>query len=391
MANTSGNAVNIWSAEARILRWLTVIWLLLGLAMLFSASFPIAQKVTGDGLYFVKRQLVWIGLGSGCFLTIVRVPLRRWFAFSGVLCLIGIGLVMATHVPGLGVERLDASRWLDLKILPVVQPSEFLKPLLILQGALVFGYWYQHSIGYRIGWIALFTLSLLAILTQPNLGTTAICGLTLWMMAWTAGLPMATLLGTAGLGVGAGIISILLKDYQRRRILAFLDPWASAQGDGYQLVQSLLAIGSGGVWGQGFGLSQQKLFYLPIQYTDFIFSVFAEEFGLAGSLFFLTLLAVYLLVGLRVMLKCRDLALRLVACGCLCFLVGQSLLNLGVVSGALPTTGVPLPLFSHGGSSILAAMVAAALLVRVAREAGAADIVPIRGTPETYGVLASEV
>lgn len=359
-----------WNAEARWLRWLTLIWLVLGLMMLFSASYPVAQRITGDGLYFFKRQLLWAGLGLGCFWALVRIPLRRWFPWAGILCLLGVGLVWATQVPGLGVSRLEASRWLDLKVIPVIQPSELLKPLLVLQGSWVFGRWFHHPLWFRILWVVIFAFALLGILAQPNLGTTAICGLTLWVMAWTAGIPAFTLLATAGLGILAAVVSILSKDYQRRRILAFLDPWGNAQGDGYQLVQSLLAIGSGGLWGKGYGLSQQKLFYLPIQYTDFIFSVYAEEFGLAGSLFFLGLLTFYTLLGWRVMGRCRELTIRLVACGCLMFLVGQSLMNIGVVTGVLPTTGVPLPLFSHGGSSILAGLITAGLLVRAAREAG---------------------
>ncbi|MGY2778969.1 cell division protein FtsW [Thermostichus sp. MS-CIW-23] len=359
-----------WNAEARWLRWLTLIWLVLGLLMLFSASYPVAQRITGDGLYFFKRQLLWAGLGLGCFWALVRIPLRRWFPWAGILCLLGVGLVWATQVPGLGVSRLEASRWLDLKVIPVIQPSELLKPLLVLQGSWIFGRWFHHPPWFRILWVVIFAFALLGILAQPNLGTTAICGLTLWVMAWTAGIPAFTLLVTAGLGILAAVVSILSKDYQRRRILAFLDPWGNAQGDGYQLVQSLLAIGSGGLWGKGYGLSQQKLFYLPIQYTDFIFSVYAEEFGLAGSLFFLGLLTFYTLLGWRVMGRCRELTIRLVACGCLMFLVGQSLMNIGVVTGILPTTGVPLPLFSHGGSSILAGLITAGLLVRAAREAG---------------------
>jgi cell division protein FtsW len=359
-----------WNAEARWLRWLTLIWLVLGLLMLFSASYPVAQRITGDGLYFFKRQLLWAGLGLGCFWVLVRIPLRRWFPWAGILCLLGVGLVWATQVPGLGVSRLEASRWLDLKVIPVIQPSELLKPLLVLQGSWVFGRWFHHPLWFRVLWAGIFAFALLGILAQPNLGTTAICGLTLWVMAWTAGIPAFTLLATAGLGILAAVVSILSKDYQRRRILAFLDPWGNAQGDGYQLVQSLLAIGSGGLWGKGYGLSQQKLFYLPIQYTDFIFSVYAEEFGLAGSLFFLGLLTFYTLLGWRVMGRCRELTIRLVACGCLMFLVGQSLMNIGVVTGVLPTTGVPLPLFSHGGSSILAGLITAGLLVRAAREAG---------------------
>jgi cell division protein FtsW len=138
--------------------------------------------------------------------------------------------------------------------------------------------------------------------------------------------------------------------------------------DGYQLVQSLLAIGSGGFWGKGFGLSQQKLFYLPIQYTDFIFSVYAEEFGFIGCLLLFTLLAVYATLAMRVAMKSQNPVHRLVAVGGMILMVGQALLNIGVATGALPTTGLPFPLVSYGGSSMLASLVTAGLLVRVARE-----------------------
>jgi cell division protein FtsW len=140
----------------------------------------------------------------------------------------------------------------------------------------------------------------------------------------------------------------------------------------------LLAVGSGGTWGTGFGLSQQKLFYLPIEYTDFIFSVFAEEFGFAGSLVLLLLLVTYATLGLIVAAKARNLVHRLVAIGATILMVGQSLLNIGVATGALPTTGLPLPLFSYGGNSMIASLIAAGLLIRVARESNEAVVVPLR-------------
>lgn len=335
--------------------------------MIYSASLSVAQADIGDSFYFVKRQIAFIAVGYGCFAAIVRWPLRRWFRVAGLLYLCGLGLVLATHVPGLGLTRLDATRWLNLGV-TTIQPSEFLKPLLVLQAAWVFGRWYAHPRWYRGLWLTLFALGLGAILTQPNLGTTAVCGMTLWLMAGVGGLPLFALGGTAALGVTAATISVSFKEYQFRRLLAFLDPWANHQGIGYQLVQSLLAIGSGGAWGTGFGLSQQKLSYLPIQYTDFIFAVFAEEFGAIGTLGFLGLLLAYALAATRVARYSPDIAVRLVAAGCACLLVGQALLNICVVSGLLPTTGVPLPMFSYGGSSVLASLATAALLVRAARE-----------------------
>lgn len=160
--------------------------------------------------------------------------------------------------------------------------------------------------------------------------------------------------------------------------MSFLDPWADPRQDGYQLIQSLLAVGSGGTWGTGFGRSQQKLFYLPIQYTDFIFAVFAEEFGFTGSLLLLLLLLIYATLALIVAIKARNAVHRLVAMGAMILMLGQSLLNIGVATGVLPTTGLPLPLISYGGSSMIASLLVAGLLIRVARESTEAEIVSIQ-------------
>jgi cell division protein FtsW len=215
------------------------------------------------------------------------------------------------------------------------------------------------------------------ILLQPNLSTAALCGILIWLVALAAGLPYLYLGGAAGTGLMLAVVSVSIKEYQRRRLISFLNPWADPAQDGYQLIQSLLAIGSGGFWGKGFGLSQQKLFYLPIQSTDFIFAVFAEEFGLIGGLLLLLLLAAYATFGLRVALKARNQVHQLVAIGVVVLMVGQSLLNIGVVTGALPTTGLPFPLLSYGGNSIIASLFAAGLLIRVARESNEAEVVSL--------------
>jgi cell division protein FtsW len=187
-------------------------------------------------------------------------------------------------------------------------------------------------------------------------------------MALAAGLSLLLMLGTAVAGGMIGTASILINEYQRLRVVSFLNPWKDAQGDGYQLVQSLLAIGSGGVLGEGYGLSTQKLQYLPIQSTDFIFAVFAEEFGYVGSVVVLVFLLLFGFVGLRVALASRGNQQRLVAIGCVTLLVGQSILNIAVASGAMPTTGLPLPLVSYGGNSLLASLVTAGLLIRCSLE-----------------------
>jgi cell division protein FtsW len=365
-----------WALEARLLRWLTFLWLMIGLAALFSASFPVADADFGDGLYYFKRQVMWILVGLVGFNLLVHSPLRYALGMAHWFLILILGLIFATLIPGIGTTVNGATRWLSLGPVPL-QPSELIKPFLVLQSARLFGQWNRFSSTYRVVWLIIFAAVLAGILLQPNLSTTALCGMTLWLIAMAAGIPYAYLGGTALGGLLLATLSISIKEYQRRRVISFLNPWADPAQDGYQLIQSLLAVGSGGIWGTGFGLSQQKLFYLPIQYTDFIFAVFAEEFGFIGSLLLLLLLAVYGTLGLLVALKARKIVHQLVAIGAVILMVGQSLLNIGVATGVLPTTGLPFPLFSYGGSSMIASLLAAGLLIRVARESSEAEVVQL--------------
>lgn len=366
-----------WSAEARWLRWLTFVWLGGGLLVLFSASYAVALVEHGHGLHYVMVQLLWVVAGLVVFNRIVHTSLDRLLQGSGIVLLVLVGLVALTLIPSLGVTVNGATRWLPLGPF-MIQPSELIKPCLVLQGARLFGRWHQLTWPTRLTWLGIFAAILGLVLVQPNLSTAAICGLTLWLIALAAGLPYLYLLLTAGGGLTAAVVSISLKSYQRERIVSFLNPWADPADKGYQLVQSLLAIGSGGFWGQGFGLSAQKLYSLPIQYTDFIFAVFAEEFGFVGCLLLLLFLGVYSSLALLVALRLKQPLHRLVAVGGMVILVGQSLLNMGVATGVLPTTGLPFPLLSYGGSSMVASLATAALLVRAAREINLESPVPLR-------------
>ncbi|MEJ6486383.1 FtsW/RodA/SpoVE family cell cycle protein [Nostoc punctiforme UO1] len=371
------SSVSNWALEARLLRWLTLIWLFVGLIMLFSASYPVADARQSDGLYYFKRQLLWVLVSLIGFNIIVNLPLQKILGVSHWFLLLFLALIFVTLIPGLGKKAFDAARWIAIGPIPI-QPSELIKPFLVLQSARLFGQWERISWRVRFAWLGIFGLVLLGILAQPNLSTTALCGMTIWLIALAAGLPYKYLGGTAIGGVMLAILSISIKEYQRKRVMSFLNPWADATGDGYQLVQSLLAVGSGRTWGAGFGLSQQKLFYLPIQDTDFIFAVFAEEFGFVGSMVLLALLATFATLGLIVALKAKNTVHRLVAIGVTIVMVGQSLLHIGVATGSLPTTGLPLPMFSYGGNSMIASLIAAGLLIRVARESNEAEVVPLR-------------
>lgn len=359
--------VKNWSAEARLLRWMTFLWLSVGLVVLFSASYALADSRFDNGLYYFIRQLIWLWIGLIGFNFLVRLPIENLLKIAPWMILLVLGLILITLIPGLGANINGATRW--IKIGPILlQPSEFMKPFLVLQGAAVFGGWPRLNVNQRLTWIAIFGLILAGILLQPNLSTTALCGITLWLIALASGLPLSYMTSSALLGVTMAVVSVTFREYQRKRILSFLDPWQDPRGDGYQLVQSLLAIGSGGTTGSGYGLSQQKLFYLPFPDTDFIFAVFGEEFGFIGGILLLIMLFIYATLALIVAVKCRHRIKKLVAIGAMVILIGQSLLNIGVATGSLPTTGLPFPLFSYGGSSSLASLFLAALLIRVARE-----------------------
>ncbi|MCX5932608.1 MAG: FtsW/RodA/SpoVE family cell cycle protein, partial [Cyanobacteria bacterium] len=301
-----------WPAEARLLLVMVGIWCLAGLLILGSASWWVAARENGDPAFYLKRQAIWMVASWGLLWLAMRTSLRRWLRLAG-------------------------------------------------QGAALFAHWKRIGLDQKVLWLGTFGALLLLILKQPNLSTAALTGLLLWFMALAAGLPLFALLGTAAAGAALGAGSIMINEYQRLRVVSFLNPWRDAQGDGYQLVQSLLAIGSGGVLGEGFGLSTQKLQYLPIQSTDFIFAVFAEEFGYVGSVVLLLFLVLFGFVGLRVALGCRSNQQRLVAIGATTLLVGQSILNIAVASGSMPTTGLPLPMISYGGNSLLASLLSAGL------------------------------
>ena len=356
---------SLWPAEARLLLTLTAIWSLAGLLVLASASWWVAAREQGEGAYYLKRQLVWMTASWSLMAFTASINLRRWLKLAGPALLIGCLLIAATLVMGTTVN--GASRWLVIGPIQI-QPSELVKPFVVLQAANLFANWKRTRLDQKLLWLSSFGILVLLILKQPNLSTAALSGLLIWLMAFSAGLPLVQLFGTAIGGAMLGTASILLNEYQRLRVISFLNPWKDPQGDGYQLIQSLLAIGSGGPFGQGFGLSTQKLQYLPIQSTDFIFAVYAEEFGLVGSLLLLLFLMLIGYLGLRVALRCRNNQARLVAIGCATLLVGQSVMNIAVASGAMPTTGLPLPLMSYGGNSLLSSLMIMGLLIRCSLE-----------------------
>ncbi len=356
---------SLWPSEARLLLALMLFWSIAGLFILGSASWWMASREMGDGSYFIKRQMVWLLCGWTIAWLAISIKIRQWLKISKFCLIICILLVGATLVFGSTIN--GSSRWLILGVFRV-QPSELIKPFLILQAANLFAQWKRIKNGQKLLELSLFGIVIILILKQPNLSTAALIGSLIWMMALSAGVHFRSLIASASLGASLGVYSIVRHEYQLLRVTSFLNPWEDPQGNGYQLIQSLLAIGSGGMFGEGYGLSTQKLLYLPFLNTDFIFSVFAEEFGFAGSFMLIIFLLLVAFLGLRISLFSRNNYSKLIAIGCSTIIIGQSILHLAVTSGSIPTTGLPLPFISYGGNSLISNFLIAGILLRCSLE-----------------------
>ncbi len=355
----------IWPYEAKILIVLIGIWSILGICILGSSSWWVASREMGHWAYFLKKQIIWTIPGIGLFYFVLNTNIRNLLKCSRIIFYILLFLIFLTNFNGITVN--GSSRWLVLGNLRL-QPSELIKPFLILEASNLFAHWNLVKNDKKLISIFSFGLLILLILKQPNLSTASLTGILFWVMGLCGGVKISSLCSFASLGFITGGISILNNEYQKLRVTSFINPWEDQQESGFQLVQSLLAIGSGGLFGQGFGLSIQKLQYLPFMYTDFIFAIFAEEFGLLGCTLFLGFLAVFSYITLRIALKCRNNYTKLVSIGCGVLLIGQSLMHIAVATGSMPTTGLPLPFISYGGNSLIASFFIAGMLLRCSLE-----------------------
>ena len=309
---------------------------------------------------------------------VLNTNIRSLLKFSKLIFYFLLFLILLTNINGIAVN--GSSRWLVLGNLRL-QPSELIKPFLILEASNLFAHWNLVKNDKKLISIITFGLLILLILKQPNLSTASLTGILLWVMGLCGGVKLSSLCSFASIGLITGCISILNNEYQKLRVTSFINPWKDQQENGFQLIQSLLAIGSGGLLGQGFGLSMQKLQYLPFMYTDFIFAIFAEEFGLLGSTLFLAFMVIFSYISLRIALKCRNNYTKLVAIGSGTLLICQSIMHIAVATGTMPTTGLPLPFISYGGNSLIASFFIAGMLLRCSLEStGFIGIISARKT-----------
>ena len=355
---------------------LTLLLTGIGLMMLFSASFPSAYYETGSAGYYFKRQAIFAAAGVVAMLVVGRFNYQRWRGAAKMLMVLAIFLLLLVIIPGVGITKNNATRWLGIDGVLTFQPSEIAKLAVIVYFADSISKKKERMRDLREGvlpygvWLAVIAV---LMLLEPHLsGTILIVGTGAIMMA-VGGMP-AWLIG-AGVGgvataawgfvalVDAGIIS-----YGASRINMWHDPWLDSSDDGYQMVQSLIAIGSGGLLGTGLGKGRQKFLYLPEESNDFIFSTVCEELGLIGASLILLVFALLLLRGFWIALHARDRFGTLLVVGVVSHLGLQVFLNVAVVTGLVPATGISLPFFSYGGTALLLQLVEIGLVLSVSRQ-----------------------
>jgi cell division protein FtsW len=354
-------------------RWLFTVTLLLifvGLIMVFSASAVMAKERYGSGYTFLFRQLAWAVAGIAAMTVAMKLDYRRYKQPAVVFSLLGLTTLMLISVFFLDRAH-HTHRWMHWGMFSF-QPSEMAKPALILFLAYFLENRTQSISDLRNTLLpaVIPTLVFLALIVfQPDLGTAIACAAITGCILFVAGLDMRYL----GYALAASILPLYFLifhvAYRRDRILAFLDPYSDPQGRGFHIIQSLIAVSTGGITGLGLMEGKQKLFYLPEPHTDFIFAVTAEELGLLGSLIVVTLFAIFLWRGIRTALRTNDMFGRFLAVGITSMVVVQAFINISVVLGLMPTKGIPLPFVSYGGSSLFITLACVGVLLNITKQA----------------------
>lgn len=359
----------LWKKPALVLQFAVAFLCLVGWVLIFSASGVMAGEQYGDSFYFLKKQVMWTLFGLAGFVFASRIPyffIRNAARWIGLVCILALLLV---YVPNLGMVKNGARRWIGLFGLSL-QPSEFVKIGLILYMAKFISERHQRLVELRRGVIPpllVLGTACVLILLEPDFGSAVLIGSVGIVMLYMGGIRLVHL-GLMSVSVMPFLYLLAWgAEYRRRRLLVFLRPWDDPMGDGFQVVQSLIALGTGGLHGLGIGGSVQKLYFLPYPYSDFIFAILGEETGLMGCCVVLGLYGVLVLAGFSIASRCPDLFGRLLVSGVVTLIALQAIIHAAVVAGMLPTKGLPLPLISFGGSSLVATFIGLGLVMNVAR------------------------
>lgn len=340
----------------------------LGLIMVFSASQYKAIVDYGDSLQFFKKQFMWAVLGLFSMFVIMRYDYVKLKRFAGPCFIIGFILLLVVLVPGVGKTVNGASRWIDLGFISFA-PAEIFKLCMIL----FFAYRLSkqgediHSFKTVFQYLMVLAIGSLLILKQPDLGTALVlCG-TVFVMFIAAGIRVFHIVGVVSAGIFLAYIAIITSSYRKARLTSFLNPENDLQNTGYQLIQSLYAFATGGLFGKGLGQGGQKLLYLPEIHTDFIFAAIGEELGFIGANLVILLFFILIWRGYKIATQVSDPFASLLAAGITSYIAVQACINMGMVIGLMPITGVPLPLISCGGTSLLSTLVGIGIILNISK------------------------
>ncbi len=351
---------------------LTVIVLALiciGIVMIFSASCVNAQESFHDSYYYLKRHVLFLVLGLIACFGVMSIDYRIIQPKARLILGISLFLLVLVLIPHLGKESYGARRWFKLGMFHF-QPSEFAKLAVIIYTADFLSRKQEFIRDFKKGFLPpILVMGVACLLTvkQPDLGTTLEMAVVVIGLMFIAGARMIHLLSLVGAAIPVLVYLVVKEPYRMARIVAFLDPWQDAQGIGFQLTQSQIALGSGGVFGVGLGHSQQKLFYLPAAHTDFILSIIGEEMGLIGTVAIIILFVLFVWMGIRLIRQTHESFGYFLSIGIILMLGLQAMVNVGVSIGAFPTKGLPLPFISYGGSALIFHLICIGLILNVSK------------------------
>ncbi len=351
----------------KVLFYTVMILSVFGLVMVYSASFVYAQANTGDPTYFFKRHLFFLAMGLAAMFFAAGFGYQRLVGWAYPALIITMVLLVLVLLPGVGSRAGGSYRWLRLG--PIgFQPAELAKLAFILYLACSLTRKQEKIKAFGQGFLPhLFVCAVLILLLlgQPDFGTAATLTIMLFLMLFVAGSRISQLVVSALIAVPMAYLLVAGSPYRLRRLMAFLDPWAHRFDIGYQISESLMSFGSGGVFGEGLGSGKHKLFFVPAAHTDFIFSIVGEELGLVGAVLVIGLFGVFVWRGIRAAKHAPDLFGTYLGFGLTALIAMQALINMGVVTGMLPTKGLTLPFFSYGGSSLVCSLLAAGILLGI--------------------------
>lgn len=339
----------------------------IGIIMVFSASYYDALYKHKDVFYFLKKELTWVPVGLVALVGMMLIDYHTWKRFTVGAYVVTVVALLA--VLFIGVNINGATRWLRIAGISF-QPSELAKYVIVFFLAMIIDNYGGVSKNWKIPLVYLASAVLFAglVYKENNLSIASIIMFVAFIMIFVSGMSIRETFALIGIGGVAGTLGIFTSDYRMDRFVSFLDPWKYADKEGYQLIHSLYALGSGGLFGVGLGNSKQKALYMPEPHNDFIFAIIGEELGLIGCIVVIAIFVILIGAGIKVAYRAKDRYGKLLATGIISVIATQAIINIAVVTGSMPVTGVPLPFISYGGTSLVFNLAAMGVLLNISRQ-----------------------